>query len=82
MVAEKQLYSSHYFETALDLSFCVRDSDDPAQPGFYLIMLMGSEQKGLTGFKGSMVRKIALGRSLSNLQNALANIQHTLEAER
>ena len=23
-IAEKQLYSSHYFETALDLSFCVR----------------------------------------------------------
>jgi hypothetical protein len=28
-IAEKQLYSSHYFETALDLSFCVRGSDDP-----------------------------------------------------
>jgi hypothetical protein len=23
-IAEKQLYSSHYFSTALDLSFCVR----------------------------------------------------------
>jgi hypothetical protein len=40
-IAEKQLYSSHYFETALDLSFCVRESDDPKQPGFYLIMAMG-----------------------------------------
>jgi hypothetical protein len=36
-IAEKQLYSSNYFETALDLSFCVRRSDDPAKPGFYLI---------------------------------------------
>lgn len=33
-VAKKQLYSSHYFETALDLSFCVRSSDDLANPGF------------------------------------------------
>ena len=32
-IAEKQLYSSHYFETALDLSFCVRGSDDPKLPG-------------------------------------------------
>jgi len=32
-IAEKQLYSSHYFETALDLSFCVRGSDDPKQRG-------------------------------------------------
>ena len=81
-VAEKQLYSSHYFETALDLSFCVRGSDDPKQPGFYLIMSMGSEQAGLTGAKGSIVRKVAVGRSVSNLKDALTNIRNTLEGER
>src|SRR5262249_1673887 len=54
-IAEKQLYSSHYFETALDLAFCVRD--DTKQQGFYLIMAMGSEQAGLSGVKGSIVRK-------------------------
>ncbi len=79
-IAEKQLYSSHYFETALDLSFCVRGSDDPKQPGFYLIMAMGSEQAGLTGAKGSIVRKAAVGRSVSHLQKALAAIRSTLEA--
>jgi hypothetical protein len=78
-IAEKQLYSSHYFETALDLSFCVRGDDDSKQPGFYLIMAMGSEQAGLTGPKGSIVRKVAVGRSVSNLQNALTNIKNTLE---
>jgi len=51
-IAEKQLYSSHYFKTAKDLTYCIR-SDDPKQPGFYLIRIMGSEQEGLTGFKGS-----------------------------
>jgi len=79
-IAEKQLYSSHYFETALDLSFCIRGSDDPADSGFYLIMAMGSEQAGLTGVKGSIVRKAAVGRSVSNLRNALANIKNTLES--
>ena len=79
-IAEKQLYSSHYFETALDLSFCVRGSDDSKQPGFYLIMAMGSEQAGLTGVKGSIVRKAAVGRSVSNLRNALTTIRNTLEA--
>jgi hypothetical protein len=78
-VAEKQLYASHYFETALDLSFCIRGSDDPKHPGFYLIMAMGSEQAGLTGVKGSIVRKAAVGRSVSNLRNALTNIKNTLE---
>jgi len=78
-IAEKQLYSSHYFETALDLSFCVR-GNDAANPGFYLIMAMGSEQAGLTGPKGSIVRKVAVGRSVSNLQDALMTIKNTLEA--
>jgi hypothetical protein len=78
-IAQKQLYSSHYFETALDLSFCVRGSEDAKQPGFYLIMAMGSEQTGLTGVKGSMVRKVAVGRSVSNLQDVLTTIRDTLE---
>jgi hypothetical protein len=71
---------SHYFETALGLSFCVRASDDSKQSGFYLIMAMGSEQAGLTGVKRSIVRKTAVGRSVSNLQNALTGIKDTLEA--
>jgi len=81
-IAEKQLYSSHYFETALDLSFCVRGGDDPKQPGFYLIMAVGSEQTGLTGVKGSIVRKTAVGRSVSNLKDALTTIKNALEGKR
>jgi hypothetical protein len=78
-IAEKQLYSSHYFETALDLTFCVPEAADPKQPGFYLIMAMGSEQAGLTGFKGSIVRKVAVDRSASSLQKSLMAIKNTLE---
>ncbi|MGC2527285.1 MAG: hypothetical protein WA639_06035 [Candidatus Acidiferrum sp.] len=77
-IAEKQLYSSHYFETALDLTYCVR-GDDPMHPGFYLIMFMGSEQAGLTGFKGSIVRKAAVGRSASSLQKSLTSLKDALE---
>jgi len=28
-IAEKQLYASHYFQTALDLTFCIRDTSTP-----------------------------------------------------
>lgn len=80
-IAEKQLYSSHYFETALDLTFCVRGTDNPKQTGFYLIKVMGSEQAGLTGVKGSMVRKVAVGRSASSLEKSLAVIRNMLEAQ-
>jgi len=78
-IAEKQLYSSHYFETALDLTFCIRGVDNPKQPGFYLIKEMGSEQAGLTGVKGSIVRKVAVGRTASSLQKSLATIKSILE---
>lgn len=77
-MAEKQLYASHYFETALDLSFCVRDEANPAA-AFYLITLMGSEQDGLTGPKGAIVRKVAVGRSVSNLQDGLTSIRDSIE---
>jgi hypothetical protein len=81
-LAEKQLYSSHYFQTALDLTFCICDRDEPKRPGFYLVKVMGSEQAGLTGMKGSMVRKVAVGRSASSLQKSLIVIKETLEHDR
>jgi hypothetical protein len=79
-IAEKQLYSSHYFQTALDLTFCIRSSN-PERPGFYLLKAMGSEQAGLTGLKGSIVRKVAVDRSVSSLQKSLTAIKNTLETE-
>jgi hypothetical protein len=79
-VAEKQLYASHYFETALDLAVCVRDSSDLEQKGFYLITLKGSQQAGLTGFKGSIVRKAAVGKTRSALERSLAALKQQLEA--
>jgi hypothetical protein len=81
VIAEKQLYSSHYFETALDLTFCF-PGPDQGKPGFYLVRVMGSEQAGLTGVRGRIVRRAAVSRSLSNLQKVLTTIRSTLESER
>ncbi len=78
-IAEKQLYSSHYFETALNITYCVKGNDDPKKPGFYLIQVMGSEQAGLTGFKGSIVRKVAVDKSVTGLQKSLAQTKSDLE---
>jgi hypothetical protein len=80
-VAVKQLYASHYFETALDLTVCGRDPESPNQRGFYLITLKGSQQAGLTGFKGGIVRKVAVDKTRSSLERALASIKQKLEAQ-
>jgi hypothetical protein len=80
-VAVKQLYSSHYFQTALDLTVCATDQQRPNQRGFYLITLKGSQQAGLTGLKGSIVRKVAVDKTRSSLERALVAIKQSLEAE-
>jgi hypothetical protein len=80
-VALKQLYASHYFETALDLTVCIRDEENQKHPGFYLITLKGSRQAGLTGLKGSIVRKVAVDKTRSSLEKALAAIKQELEAQ-
>ena len=76
-LAEKQLYASHYFETALDLTVCVRDAQ---RPGFYIITVKGSKQAGLTGLKGSIVRKVAVDKARSSLGRVLATIKQSLES--
>ena len=78
-VVIKQLYSSHYFHTALDISVCVDDTTRPESRGFYLLTLKGSEQDGLTGLKGSTLRKIVVRKTRSSLEGALAAIKRTVE---
>jgi hypothetical protein len=78
VLGEKQLYASHYFSTALDLTLLYR-SEDPKKPGFFLVKLLGSEQDGLTGFKGSIVRKVAVDKSVAGLQKTLTSIKSELE---
>jgi len=43
--------------------------------------LKGSQQAGLTGLKGSIVRKVAVDKTRSSLERALATIKQNLEAE-
>lgn len=76
VVAIKQLYASHYFQVALDLSVCV-----PAKEGgFYLINWRGSRQDGLSGLTGSILRKVVAGKIRSGQSSALLAAKRTLEA--
>jgi hypothetical protein len=81
VVAIKQLYASHYFHTALDLSVCVSDPSKPGRGGFYLMTLKSSEQDGLTGMKGSLLRKIVVDKTRSSLEKALETIKRAVERD-
>lgn len=76
VIAFKQLYSTHYFLAALDLWFCL---EDPDSGGVYLITLKGSRQHGLTGFKGSIVRKVVVGRTRDSVEQALNYMKANFE---
>jgi len=78
VIAERQLYSSHYLETALDLTFIIPNSEDRKQPGFYLVKAMSCEQVWLTGLK----RTIGVSRSVSDLQKSLASAKESLEHQK
>jgi hypothetical protein len=75
----KQLYATHYFQTALDLSFCVQGSDASEDGGFYLITVKASRQAGLTGLKGGVIRNVAINKTRSSLERALNSIKQNLE---
>jgi len=77
-VAIKQLYATHYFHTALDVSACVTDGSGP-DAGFYLLTIKGSTQEGLTGVRGSLLRKVAVGKTRDSLERALAAIKQMVE---
>jgi len=79
VLAIKQLYATHYFQTAIDLSFCVQDTGRAEESGFYLITVKASRQAGLTGFKGGLVRSVAVTKTRSSLARVLENIRKTLE---
>jgi hypothetical protein len=80
VVASKQLYATHYFYTALDLSVCIDDGAATSPEGFYLLTLKGSQQEGLTGLKGSILRKVVVDKTRSSLESALASIKRRVEA--
>ena len=79
VVAVKQLYASHYFQLALDLTACITDSGRTSDKGFYLISVKGSTQQGLTGLKGALLRRTIVGKTRSAQEKVLINIKKTLE---
>jgi len=78
-VAIKQLYATHYFHTALDVSVCVNDEPSGDARGFYLLTLKGSQQEGLTGVKGSILRKVVVDKTRGSLETALGSIKRLVE---
>jgi hypothetical protein len=71
VVANKQLYASRYMRVALQMFYCVPDSENPAKPGFFLIEMNDSRLPDFGGLKLSIVRRVATGKSVQATQDTL-----------
>ena len=78
IVASKQLYSSHYFWTALELRALVPDPSRGS--GFWFVTVNRSRSDGLSGFVGRMVRGKVRDGVRSGLEAGLAATKEHLEA--
>ena len=79
LVVVKQLWASHYFQLALDLTASVPKSGRTNVAGSYVISLKVSTQQGLAGFRGFFRRKVVVSKTLSAQENNLINIKKALE---
>ena len=78
IVASKQLYSSHYFWTALELRALIPDAS--RGPGFWFVTANRSRSDGLTGFVGRIIRGKVREGARKGLESALTGTKKKLEA--
>ena len=71
LIANKQLYASRYMRVALQLFYCVPDSENPGKPGFFLIEMNDSRLSDFGALKLAVVRKIATGKGLESTRDTL-----------
>lgn len=79
VIAIKQLYASHYFNTALELRFLI-DEPGSGRPGSSLISLARSRNDGMTGFAGLFRRPVISRRSRAAVRGYLDRIKRQIES--
>jgi hypothetical protein len=72
LISNKQLYSTRYMRVALQMYYCVPDTENPGKPGFYLIEMNDSRLPDFGGLKLAVVRKVATGKATEATRDTLA----------
>jgi hypothetical protein len=76
VMAIKQLYASHYFQTTLELRFLV---EDERRAGFYLISITRSRIDGTGGLRGALMRSVISRRSRTAVRSYLEHLKQQVE---
>jgi hypothetical protein len=79
LIANKMLYASHYFRSALELRFLLPVQTRSRTSSMYLVVLQRSYVDGLTGFKGKLLRGPIMNKSRDALERYLLSCKGKLE---
>jgi hypothetical protein len=71
IIANKQLYASRYMRVALQMFYCMPDTESPGKPGFFLIEVNDSRLPDFGGLKLAVVRKIATLKGVESTRDTL-----------
>ncbi len=79
LIANKMLYASHYFRSALELRFLIPAEGSDKKPATYIVVLQRSYVDGLTGMKGKLLRGPIMSRSRDAIERYLVAAKSKLE---
>jgi hypothetical protein len=79
LIANKMLYASHYFRSALELRFLIPIVAPDKKPATILVVLQRSYVDGMTGLKGKMLHSIVVPKSRESLERYLVSSKNKLE---
>jgi hypothetical protein len=71
VAANKQLYASRYMRVALQMFYCVPDTQQSGKPGFFLIEMNDSRLPDFGALKLGVVRKVASGKAVDATRDTL-----------
>ena len=80
VIANKQLYASRYIRVALQMFYCISDTEHPEKPGFFLVEMNDSRLPDFGGLKLAVVRKVATGKSVDATRDTLSMYAARLNA--
>jgi hypothetical protein len=81
LIASQMLFASHYFRAALELKYVCPVQTDSGKRALYFLTYQHSYVDGMTGFSGSILRRVVPGRSQASLAENLRLAKQTVEGK-
>lgn len=79
LIANKMLYASHYFRSALELRFLAPVQTADKKTATFLVVVQRSYVDGLTGMKGKLLRGPIMSKSRDALERYLVDCKNKVE---